>query len=124
MSNCIFCNLPPQRIVHEYKYFYVIRDAFPVTQLHSLIITKRHVVSYFQCSKAELEEIPIILDTQKTELKYLDNEITGYNIGMNIGKDAGQSIFHCHIHIIPRREDDTPNPRGGIRGVIPEKQNY
>ena len=124
MSNCIFCNLPLERIVHEYKHFYVIRDAFPVTPLHSLIITKRHVVSYFQCSKAELEEIPIILDTQKTELKYLDNEITGYNIGMNIGEDAGQSIFHCHIHIIPRREDDTPSPRGGIRGVIPEKQNY
>ena len=66
----------------------------------------------------------MILDTQKTELKCLDNEITGYNIGMNIGEDAGQSIFHCHIHIIPRREDDTPDPRGGIRGVIPEKQNY
>ena len=124
MSNCIFCNVSPKRIVNEYKYFYVIRDAFPVTPLHSLIITKRHVVSYFQCSKAELEEIPMILDTQKTELKYLDNEITGYNIGMNIGEDAGQSIFHCHIHIIPRREDDTPNPRGGIRGVIPKKQNY
>ena len=124
MSNCIFCNVSPKRIVHEYKHFYVIRDAFPVTPLHSLIITKRHVVSYFQCSKAELEEIPIILDTQKTELKYLDGEITGYNIGMNTGEDAGQSIFHCHIHIIPRRKDDTPNPRGGIRGVIPEKQNY
>ena len=124
MSNCIFCNVSPKRIVHEYKHFYVIRDAFPVTPLHSLIITKRHVVSYFQCSKAELEEIPMILDTQKTELKYLDNEIIGYNIGMNIGEDAGQSIFHCHIHIIPRREDDTPDPRGGIRGVIPEKQNY
>ena len=123
MSNCIFCNVSPKRIVHEYKHFYVIRDAFPVTPLHSLIITKRHVVSYFQCSKAELEEIPMILDTQKTELKYLDNKITGYNIGMNIGEDAGQSIFHCHIHIIPRREDDTPDPRGGIRGVIPEKQN-
>ena len=124
MSNCIFSNLLLERIVHEYKHFYVIRDAFPVTPLHSLIITKRHVVSYFQCSKAELEEIPMILDTQRTELKYLDNKITGYNIGMNIGEDAGQSIFHCHIHIIPRREDDTPNPRGGIRGVIPEKQNY
>ncbi len=124
MSNCIFCNVSPKSIVHEYKHFYVIRDAFPVTPLHSLIITKRHVVSYFQCSKAELEEIPMILDTQKTELKYLDNKITGYNIGMNIGEDAGQSIFHCHIHIIPRREDDTPDPRGGIRGVIPEKQNY
>ena len=124
MSNCIFCNLPLERIVHEYKHFYVIRDAFPVTPLDSLIITKRHVVSYFQCSKAELEEIPMILDTQRTELKYLNNQITGYNIGMNIGEDAGQSIFHCHIHIIPRRADDTPNPRGGIRGVIPKKQNY
>ena len=124
MSNCIFCNVSPKKILHEYKHFYVIRDAFPVTPLHSLIITKRHVVSYFQCSKAELEEIPMILDTQRTELKYLDNQITGYNIGMNIGEDAGQSIFHCHIHIIPRREDDTPDPRGGIRGVIPEKQNY
>ena len=124
MSNCIFCNVSPKRIVHEYKHFYVIRDSFPFTPLNSLIITKRYVVSYFQCSKAELEEIPVILDTQKTELKYLDNQITGYNIGMNIGEDAGQSIFHCHIHIIPRREDDTPNPRGGIRGVISEKQNY
>jgi ATP adenylyltransferase len=124
MNNCIFCNLPLERIVHEYKYFYVIRDAFPVTPLHSLLITKRHVVSYFQCSKEEIDEIPIILDTQKTELKILDDTITGFNIGMNIGEDAGQTIFHCHIHIIPRRNGDTPNPRGGIRGVIPEKQLY
>ena len=124
MNNCIFCNLPTDRIVHEYKHFYVIRDAFPVTPLHSLLITKRHVVSYFQCSKEEIDEIPIILDTQKTELKILDNTITGFNIGMNIGEDAGQTIFHCHIHIIPRRHGDTPNPRGGVRGVIPEKQFY
>ena len=102
----------------------MIRDAFPVTLLHSLLITKRHVVSYFQCSKEEIEEIPIILDTQKTELKILDDTITGFNIGMNIGEDAGQTIFHCHIHIIPRRHSDTPNPKGGIRGVIPDKQSY
>ena len=124
MSNCIFCNIEEDRIVHEYKYFYVIRDAFPVTPLHSLIITKRHVVSYFQCTKEEHDEIPIILDTQKTELKILDDTITGFNIGMNIGEDAGQTIFHCHIHIIPRRQGDTANPRGGVRGVIPEKQKY
>ena len=124
MNNCIFCNLEEDRIVHEYKHFYLIRDAFPVTPLHSLIITKRHVVSYFQCSKEEHDEIPIILDTQKTELKILDDTITGFNIGMNIGEDAGQTIFHCHIHIIPRRKGDTPNPRGGVRGVIPEKQKY
>ena len=124
MSNCIFCNIEEDRIVHEYKHFYVIRDAFPVTPLHSLIITKRHVVSYFQCSKEEHNEIPIILDTQKTELKILDDTITGFNIGMNIGEDAGQTVFHCHIHIIPRRQGDAANPRGGVRGVIPEKQKY
>ena len=124
MNNCIFCNIEEDLIVHEYKYFYVIRDAFPVTPLHSLVITKRHVVSYFQCSKKELNEIPVILDTQKTELKILDDTITGFNIGMNIGEDAGQTIFHCHIHIIPRRQGDTPNPKGGVRGVIPLKQKY
>ena len=124
MNNCIFCNIEEDRIVHEHKHFYVIRDAFPVTPLHSLVITKRHVVSYFQCSKKELDEIPVILDTQKTELKILDDTITGFNIGMNIGEDAGQTIFHCHIHIIPRRQGDTPNPKGGVRGVIPLKQKY
>ena len=65
-----------------------------------------------------------MLDTLKTEFKILDEAITGFNIGMNIGKDAGQTIFHCHIHIIPRRHGDTPNPKGGIRGVIPLKQKY
>ena len=124
LNNCVFCNLLPKEIIYEYKNFFVIRDAYPVTPLHSLIITKRHVVSYFQCSKEELNEIPIILDTQKTELKILDDTITGFNIGMNIGEDAGQTIFHCHVHIIPRRKGDILNPRGGIRGVIPDKQNY
>tara|TARA_B100000927_G_C16228955_1_gene374621 strand:+ start:83 stop:463 length:381 start_codon:yes stop_codon:yes gene_type:complete len=124
LNNCVFCNLLPKEIINEYKNFFVIRDAYPVTPLHSLIITKRHVVSYFQCSKEELNEIPIILDTQKTELKILDDTITGFNIGMNIGEDAGQTIFHCHVHIIPRRKGDILNPRGGIRGVIPDKQNY
>ena len=124
MNNCVFCNLLPKEIINEYNNFFVIRDAYPVTPLHSLIITKRHVVSYFQCSKEELNEIPIILDTQKTELKILDDTITGFNIGMNIGEDAGQTIFHCHVHIIPRRKGDILNPRGGIRGVIPDKQNY
>ena len=65
-----------------------------------------------------------MLDTLKTEFKILDEAITGFNIGMNIGKDAGQTIFHCHIHIIPRRQGDTPNPKGGVRGVIPLKQKY
>ena len=65
-----------------------------------------------------------MLDTLKTEFKILDESITGFNIGMNIGKDAGQTIFHCHIHIIPRRQGDTPNPKGRVIGVIPLKQKY
>ena len=82
------------------------------------------MVSYFQCNKEEISELPLILDTQKTELTLTDDTITGFNIGMNIGEDAGQTIFHFHMHIIPRRKGDTNNPRGGIRGVIPEKQKY
>ena len=124
MNNCIFCNIPENRIVNEYKYFHIIRDLYPVTNLHSLVIPKRHVVSYFECSKDEYEEIPIILNTQKTELKLTDGSITGFNIGMNIGEDAGQTVFHFHIHIIPRRKGDVDNPKGGIRGVIPNKKKY
>ena len=124
MNNCIFCNVPYERIVNEYKYFYIIRDLYPVTNLHSLIIPKRHVVSYFECNQNEYDEIPIILNTQKTELKLTDDSITGFNIGMNIGEDAGQTVFHFHIHIIPRRKGDVDNPKGGIRGVIPNKQKY
>ena len=124
MNSCIFCNISEDRIINEYKHFYVIRDLFPVTYLHSLVIPKRHVVSYFQCNQSELKEIPIILSTQKTELIMTDESISGFNIGMNIGEDAGQTVFHFHIHIIPRRKGDTENPRGGIRGVIQEKQKY
>ena len=81
-------------------------------------------MSYFECNKDEYEEIPIVLHTQKTELKLTDDSITGFNIGMNIGEDAGQTVFHFHIHIIPRRKGDIDYPRGGIRGVIPDKQKY
>ena len=124
MNNCVFCNIPEDRIVNEYKYFYIIRDLYPVTNLHSLVIPKRHVVSYFECNQNEYDEIPIILNTQKTELKLTDDSITGFNIGMNIGEDAGQTVFHFHIHIIPRRKGDVKNAKGGIRGVIPNKQQY
>ena len=124
MSNCIFCNILDDKIVDEYNHFFIIRDLFPVTNLHSLVIPKRHIVSYFECNKDEYDEIPLVLNTQKTELKLIDETITGFNIGMNIGEDAGQTIFHFHIHIIPRRKGDFDNPKGGIRGVIPDKQKY
>ena len=95
---------------------------YPVTDLHSLIIPTRHVSSYFDLKKDEIIELDEIIKHQKKELINLDNSITGFNLGTNIGKDAGQSIMHCHIHLIPRRKGDVDDPRGGVRGVIPSKQ--
>ena len=124
MSSCVFFNIPEECIVNDYNHFFIIRDSFPVTSLHSLVIPKRHIVSYFECNKDEYEEIPLVLNTQKTELKLTDDAITGFNIGMNIGEDAGQTVFHFHIHIIPRRKGDIDNPKGAIRGIISDKQKY
>jgi diadenosine tetraphosphate (Ap4A) HIT family hydrolase len=82
------------------------------------------VSDYFDLEKKEITELSEILNSQKNELQKLDSKITGFNIGVNIGKDAGQSIMHCHIHLIPRRKGDVEDPRGGVRGVIPAKQKY
>ena len=124
MKSCIFCNLPEERIIKSYELFNIIRDLYPVTYLHSLVIPKRHVESYFDLYDEELKELSIVLKELKVDLEKTDDKISGFNIGINIGKDAGQTIFHCHIHVIPRRENDTNNPTGGVRGVIPEKKIY
>ena len=104
-----------------------IRDrdtAYPVTEHHTLIISNRHVSNFFELNDEENKELSLILKDQKKELQNLDKTITGFNVGVNIGKDAGQSIMHCHIHLIPRRKGDVEDPRGGVRGVIPAKQKY
>jgi len=124
LKSCIFCNLPEERIIKSYELFNIIRDLYPVTYLHSLVIPKRHVESYFDLYDKELKELSIVLKELKVDLEKTDDKISGFNIGINIGKDAGQTIFHCHIHVIPRRENDTNNPTGGVRGVIPEKKIY
>jgi len=124
LKSCIFCNLPEERIIKSYELFNIIRDLYPVTYLHSLVIPKRHVESYFDLYDEELKELSIVLKELKVDLEKTDHKISGFNIGINIGKDAGQTIFHCHIHVIPRRENDTNNPTGGVRGVIPEKKIY
>ena len=122
---CIFCNKKNCKIIKTTKFFFIIRDtAYPVTKHHTLIITKRHVESYFDLNMSETEELNKILKKQKKELEILDKKISGFNIGVNIGVDAGQSIKHCHIHLIPRRKGDVKNPQGGVRGVIPAKQRY
>ena len=124
-EDCIFCKKINCKILKQLKYFFIIRDtAYPVTEHHTLIITNRHVSDFFELSDEENIELNQILKDQKKELKDLDSNISGFNVGVNIGKDAGQSIMHCHIHLIPRSKGDVEDPRGGVRGVIPERQKY
>ena len=124
-EDCIFCNRTNCKVISSTKYFFIIRDtAYPVTKYHTLIITNRHVDDFFDLTKDEMSDLDEILKEQKKELKKLDQEISAFNVGVNVGKDAGQSIMHCHVHLIPRRKGDVEDPRGGVRGVIPEKQKY
>jgi len=124
-EDCIFCNKTNLKIITTTKYFFIIRDtAYPVTKHHTLIITNRHMDDFFSLNKDEMSELDKILKKQKRKLKDLDSKISAFNVGVNIGKDAGQSIMHCHIHLIPRRKGDVKDPKGGVRGVIPSKQKY
>jgi len=121
---CLFCNKEKQKIVYSSDLFFVVRDSYPVTKHHTLIIPHRHVSNFFDLNEDELIDLNKTLKKQRKFLMDLDKHISAFNIGVNAGKDAGQSIMHCHVHLIPRRKGDIENPRGGVRGVIPSKQKY
>ena len=123
-EGCLFCEIQKERILDQDDLFYVIRDGFPVTDLHTLVIPKRHVETYFDLYQPELNSCNRIIKKLKHQIEKDDVSVKGFNIGINNGELAGQTIFHCHIHLIPRREGDVENPRGGVRGVIPNKQEY
>ena len=97
---------------------------YPVTELHTLLIPKRHAETYFDLHQPEINAIHQLIDRRCHEIMGLDPTVTGFNIGMNSGVDAGQSVMHSHIHLIPRRRGDIDNPKGGVRGVIPERRIY
>ncbi len=124
MTECIFCSIPAERVVAENEVAFVIRDGFPVTHLHTLVIPKRHVSSYFDMSALEKAGCDMLLEQERQKILDENPSVTGFNIGINVGASAGQTVFHCHIHLIPRREGDIENPRGGVRGVIPDKRIY
>jgi len=124
LSDCLFCSPPPDRIVAAMELAYALRDAFPVTPHHTLIIPKRHVADWFSLTQAELLSCNELLQEVRAHLLDEDPSIEGFNVGANVGEVAGQTIFHCHIHLIPRRAGDVPEPRGGIRHVIPGKGSY
>ena len=121
---CLFCTIDPSRIVAENELCYAIRDGFPVTPMHTLVIPRRHVADFFDLYQPELNAIHAMLGLQREQILRDDHTVTGFNVGINSGADAGQTIFHVHIHLIPRRNGDVAEPRGGVRGVIPDKQKY
>lgn len=123
-KGCLFCEMPTKRKVVENSLAYAVYDGYPVTELHTLVIPKRHTATYFDLHQPELNACNQLLESMKKEILKQDDTVKGFNIGMNNGKDAGQTIFHCHIHLIPRRKGDVDNPRGGVRGIIPSKQSY
>ena len=121
---CIFCKIRKEELIFENELAYSSIDSYPVSKFHSLIVPKRHVQDYFDLSPDEVQAChELILKTQEKILKE-DTTVKGFNIGTNAGKTAGQSILHCHIHLIPRREGDVENPQGGVRSVIASKQHY
>tara|TARA_B100000941_G_scaffold198149_1_gene143701 strand:- start:1747 stop:2121 length:375 start_codon:yes stop_codon:yes gene_type:complete len=124
MNDCVFCNLDESRIEIENDLALSFKDLYPVTDGHTLVIPKRKVQSIFDLTEEETAAMFELLHLQKEDLKNKDTSITGFNIGVNDGEDAGQTIMHCHMHLIPRRSGDMEDPRGGVRGVIPEKQSY
>ena len=121
---CLFCNTSKKEFIFENDLAFVTFDSYPVSQFHSLIIPKRHIQNYFDLTNDELLACHGLLLKIKNTINSDDNTVGGFNIGVNSERIAGQSILHCHIHLIPRREGDVDNPQGGVRSVIPSRQHY
>lgn len=122
-SPCLFCNPKPDEIIAETELALLITDSYPVSPGHSLVIPKRHIKTYFECTAAENREFHelVLRGKQYAEENHSPD---GYNIGCNNDLAAGQSVFHLHIHIIPRYLGDVENPKGGVRWVVPKKSQY
>ncbi|RYY39401.1 MAG: HIT domain-containing protein [Chitinophagaceae bacterium] len=123
-DDCVFCNMEESRILDEDHLFYAIRDLYPVSELHTLIIPKRHSLNYFDLNQAEINSSTRLIKKHQKFMSTNDPSIVGFNIGMNCGITAGQTVMHTHIHLIPRRIGDVEKARGGIRNIIPGKGNY
>ena len=120
---CPFCNMPEEVIRARNEHVYTIRDGYPVSEGHTLVIPCRHVASLFETTD---EERSAIYEAIREACSELDRELSpdGYNIGINDGEAAGQTVLHLHVHVIPRYEGDAEDPRGGIRWIFPDKAPY
>ena len=123
-KGCPFCTMPKKRVVAEQPLAYAVRDGYPVSELHTLIIPRRHVADYFDLSRPEENACRLLLEEMKADIEKQDKSVEGFNIGWNCGEVAGQTVFHAHVHLIPRRKGDVENPRGGVRHLMPGKGEY
>lgn len=123
LHHCPFCALPPERLVDQTPLALTIRDGFPVSPGHTLILPRRHVGSFFETTADERADLLHLLDRAQAQL-VTELRPAGFNIGFNEGPAAGQTVPHLHVHLIPRFVGDRPDPRGGVRWVLPEKARY
>jgi diadenosine tetraphosphate (Ap4A) HIT family hydrolase len=124
LAACIFCRPEEARVFLRNDLAYALWDGFPVTRLHALVVPRHHVLDYFELASDELLACDDLLRRAREQITTDDPTVEGFNIGANVGAVAGQTIFHCHIHLIPRRRGDVENPRGGVRHLIPGKGAY
>jgi ATP adenylyltransferase len=126
VCGCLFCELPADKfqVIDENELCMTLTDSYPVTEGHCLIIPRRHAATYFDMNSQEVEAATRLLHRSRERLQQQDATVSGFNIGMNSGKSAGQSVFHAHIHLIPRRDGDQENPQGGVRKIFPQKAHY
>ncbi|WP_268807499.1 HIT family protein [Syntrophotalea acetylenica] len=125
VSGCVFC--PREitgRIVASCGTVFAIEDKYPASPGHLLIIPYRHTEDYFSLTTQERQHAEELLRTLKNKIEQEDHSVDGYNVGVNCGEVAGQTVMHAHIHLIPRHQGDTPDPRGGVRGCVPAKMRY
>ena len=123
-ESCIFCNMPHEGVVVQNELCFAIKDKFPVTPGHALVIPKRHAAEYFDLGQPELNCIRLLLGEMRQRIRESDDSVTGFNVGINCGESAGQTVFHCHVHLIPRRVGDVVSPAGGVRHVMPGIGDY
>lgn len=124
MDSCPFCELEPDRIVAEDGPCVVLRDKYPVSRGHLLIVPRRHVASFREMTAEEWAAVHRLAKVLAARAQGDDAAVQGFNLGINDGRPAGQTVFHVHVHLIPRRSGDVERPEGGVRGVIPGKSAY
>lgn len=122
-KNCLFCE-KKFKIIMSNETAFAFEDKCPIVRNHILVAPNRHVITFFDLGSYEKNACLLLVENIRKMVLEIDKSVTGFNVGFNDGSDAGQTVFHCHIHVIPRRKGDVVNPTGGIRNIIPGKASY